>query len=56
MDNLKSGVLFNRALLWAALMHLTENKAAAMVFAVCGALSLLCSAAAARACLFEEDE
>lgn len=51
MDNLKSEVLFNRALMWVVLMHLTENKTAAMLFAVCGVLSLLRSAAAARPCL-----
>lgn len=56
MSRLRGEILFNRALLWVVLMHLTESKAAAMLFAVCGALSLLCAAAAARACLFEEDK
>ena len=44
----KSAVLFNRALLWIVLLHLTDNKVAAVMFSVCAALNLiesLCRAA-----------
>ena len=40
MDNLKSEVLFNRALIWLALMHLTESRAASACFALCAVLNL----------------
>lgn len=40
MTNLKSEILFNRALLWAALMHLTESRAASVCFALLAVLNL----------------
>lgn len=38
---IKSAVLFNRALIWTVLMHLTTSKAAAIMFTVCAALNLV---------------
>ena len=45
---IKSAVLFNRALIWVVLMHLTTSKAAAIMFAVCAALNLIDSFVAWR--------
>ena len=41
MDNLKSEVLFNRAMLWLLMAHATESKVAAMLFAINAVLNLL---------------
>lgn len=38
---IKSVVLFNRALLWIVLMHLTTSKSAAIMFTVCAVLNLV---------------
>lgn len=38
--NIKSEILFNRALLWVALMHLTESRAASACFALCAVLNI----------------
>ena len=38
---IKSAVLFNRALIWIVLMHLTTSKAAAIMFTVCAVLNLV---------------
>ncbi len=38
---IKSVVLFNRALIWIVLMHLTTSKVAAIMFTVCAALNLI---------------
>lgn len=38
--NIKSEILFNRALLWVALMHLTESRAASVCFALCAVLNI----------------
>lgn len=40
MSKLLSEVLFNRALLWVALMHLTESRAASACFALCAVLNI----------------
>ena len=37
----KSAILFNRALLWIVLLHLTDSKVAAVMFSVCAALNLI---------------
>ena len=37
----KAEILFNRALLWIVLLHLTDNKVAAIMFTVCAALNLV---------------
>ena len=38
---IKSAVLFNRALIWIALTHLTTSKVAAIMFTVCAALNII---------------
>jgi len=38
---IKSAVLFNRALIWIVLMHLTTSKEAAIMFTVCAVLNLI---------------
>lgn len=38
--NIKPEILFNRALLWIALMHLTESRAASACFALCAVLNI----------------
>lgn len=38
--NIKAEILFNRALLWVALMHLTESRAASACFAICAVLNI----------------
>lgn len=38
---IKSAVLFNRALIWIVLMHLTTSKEAAIMCTVCAALNLI---------------
>lgn len=40
---IKSAVLFNRALLWVVLMHLTTSRVAAIMFLVCAVLNLISS-------------
>ena len=40
---IKSAVLFNRALIWIVLMHLTTSKAEAIMFTVCAVLNLVSS-------------
>lgn len=45
---IKSAILFNRALIWIVLMHLTTSKAAAIMFTVCAALNLVNSFVAWR--------
>lgn len=37
----KSAILFNRALLWIVLLHLTDSKVAAVMFSVCAVLNLI---------------
>lgn len=37
----KGEILFNRALLWIVLLHLTDSKVAAVMFSVCAALNLI---------------
>ncbi|MBR3223700.1 MAG: hypothetical protein IKF78_00070 [Atopobiaceae bacterium] len=37
----KSEILFNRALLWVVLLHLTDNKVAATMFTVCSLLNII---------------
>ena len=37
----KSNILFNRALLWIVLLHLTDSKVAAVMFSICAALNLI---------------
>ena len=37
----KADILFNRALLWIVLLHLTDNKVAMVMFSVCAALNLI---------------
>lgn len=37
----KGEILFNRALLWIVLLHLTDNKVASVMFSVCAALNLI---------------
>ena len=37
----KAEILFNRALLWIVLLHLTDNKVAAIMFTVCAVLNLV---------------
>ena len=37
----KSAILFNRALLWIVLLHLTDSKVAAVMFSICAALNLI---------------
>ena len=37
----KSDILFNRALLWIVLLHLTDSKVAAVMFSICAALNLI---------------
>ena len=44
---IKSAVLFNRALLWVVLMHLTTSKVAAIMFTVCAVMNIIGSLAAA---------
>ena len=39
--NIKAEILLNRALLWVALMHLTESRAASACFALCAVLNIL---------------
>lgn len=41
-----SAVLFNRALIWVVLMHLTTSKVAAIMFIVCAVLNLISSLSA----------
>lgn len=36
-----SAVLFNRALIWIVLMHLTENKWIGALFALCAVLNMV---------------
>lgn len=38
---IKSAVLFNRALIWVVLMHLTTSKEAAIMFTVCAVLNMI---------------
>lgn len=45
---IKSAILFNRALIWIVLMHLTTSKAAAIMLTVCAALNLVNSFVAWR--------
>lgn len=45
---IKSAVLFNRALIWIVLMHLTTSKVAAIMFTVCAALNIIDSFVAWR--------
>lgn len=40
----KSAVLFNRALIWIVLMHLTTSKVAAVIFVICALLNIIDSA------------
>lgn len=40
----KSAILFNRALLWIVLMHLTDSKVMAVMFSICAALNIIDSA------------
>lgn len=40
----KGEILFNRALLWIVLMHLTDNKVAAVMFSICAAFNIIDSA------------
>ncbi len=37
----KSDILFNRALLWIVLLHLTDNKVAMVMFSICAGLNLI---------------
>ena len=37
----KAEILFNRALLWLVLIHLTTSKVASIMFTVCAALNLV---------------
>ena len=37
----KSEILFNRALLWIVLMHLTDSKVASVMFSICALLNLI---------------
>lgn len=37
----KGEILFNRALLWIVLLHLTDSKVAMVMFSVCAALNLI---------------
>lgn len=37
----KAEILFNRALLWLVLIHLTTSKVAAIMFTVCAVLNLV---------------
>ena len=37
----KSDILFNRALLWIVLLHLTDSKVAAVMFSICAALNII---------------
>ena len=38
---IKSAVLFNRALIWIVLTHLTTSKVARIMFTICAALNII---------------
>ena len=43
VNEIKSEIRLNRAILWLVMAHLTESKHAAALFAVCAVLNLLVS-------------
>ena len=40
MDEVKAEILFNRALIWIVMMHLTDNRTIGILFAVCAVLNI----------------